>query len=72
MHSISFQIPEVAREDEVQRIATRLAALPGVHAVQGDRRTKIFTMTWNAPTTREDIGNALTELGYTPDMPQMY
>ena len=68
MHSLSFQIPEVARQDEVQRIATRLAALPGVHAVQGDRRTKIFTLTWNGPTTTEDIGNAISGLGYTPQM----
>lgn len=72
MHSLSFQIPVVNREDEVQRIATRLAALPGVRGVQGDRRTKIFTMTWSAPTTRDDISNALNRLGYTPDMPQAY
>ena len=72
MHSLSFQIPAVRLEDEVQRIATRLAALPGVRWVQGDRRTKIFAMTWNAPTTRKDISDALTEIGYTPDMPQFY
>jgi copper chaperone CopZ len=72
MHSLSFQIPVVATEAEVQRIATRLAALPGVRSVQGDRRTKIFAMTWNAPTTRQDIQNALAALGYTPDMPQAH
>ena len=72
MHSLSFQIPEVNREDEVERITARLAALPAGNTAEGDRQTKIFTMTWNEPTTTDDIRDALTEIGYTPDLPQPF
>ena len=68
MRSKSFQITAVRREDEVQRIATTLASLPGVKSVLGDRRTKIFAITWNEPTTLADISKSIAKLGYVPQL----
>lgn len=69
MQSISFQIPAVRREEEMQAILTALRALPGVQMATGEPRTRIFTMTWTGPLKPKDIVNTLTPLGYTPDMP---
>lgn len=69
MQSISFQIPAVNREEEVQKIVSVLQALAGVQSVAGHRQTKIFTMTWTGGLHQRDIINALSAIGYTPDMP---
>jgi copper chaperone CopZ len=68
MQSKTFSIYAVNTQDEVDRIVSAVAGLPGVQQFQGDRSTKLFTITWDKPATLEDVGNMIQGLGYTPAM----
>lgn len=69
MQSMTLQVPVVNEQAEVERIVAALYTLPGVAHVEGDRLTKSFTLTWNEPTTVDDIRDKLVGIGYTPDLP---
>lgn len=68
MQSKTFNIYAVNTQAEVDRIVSAVAGIPGVQAFQGDRTTKLFTLTWDEPATLEDVGNTIQALGYTPAM----
>jgi copper chaperone CopZ len=65
MQSKTFQLPMINRDEDVREIETRVGGIAGVRTVEGDRVTKIFAVTWDAPATWEDIERAVVTLGYT-------
>jgi copper chaperone CopZ len=48
----------------VRTIENEISELPGVQQVQAQEGTKLVTVTFDPPATREQIESLLTEIGY--------
>lgn len=71
MDSKTFMIPTMKAVDAA-RIESALEQINGVRTVQVHLPTHSVTVTWTAPAVWDDIGKRLTELSYTPDLPQPF
>lgn len=69
MDSKTFMIPTMTADDATL-IEAELGKIEGVRGAQVYLPTHSVTVTWSAPATWDDIGKRLTELKFTPDLPQ--
>ncbi len=64
--SKTFSVPNISCEHCVRSIKNEVSEIAGVASVQGDDKTKVVTVAWDAPATWEQIKAALTEIDYPP------
>ena len=50
----------------MRSIKNEVAEIAGVTAVQADEKTKVVTVTWDAPASWDQIKATLTEIEYPP------
>jgi len=62
----TFTVPNISCEHCVRSIRNEVTEIAGVASVQADDKTKVVTVTWNAPANWEQIKVALTEIDYPP------
>lgn len=62
----TFTVPNISCEHCVRSIRNEVTEIAGVASVQADDKTKVVTVTWNAPANWEQIKAALTEIDYPP------
>ena len=67
MVTITYLVPNISCSHCVHTIKTELSELAGVKSVQGDVATKKVVVTFDAPTTNEDLVKLLTEIEYPPE-----
>ena len=66
MTSRSFEVPNVHCMGCVQAIKNELRELDGVASVNGDARSRMIEVEFEAPATWDAIVAALTEIEYPP------
>jgi len=66
MSSKSFEVPNVHCMGCVQAIKNELRELDGVASVNGDARSRMIEVEFEAPATWDAIVAALTEIEYPP------
>ncbi|MDE2750763.1 MAG: heavy-metal-associated domain-containing protein [Chloroflexota bacterium] len=66
MTSKSFEVPNVHCMGCVQAIKNELRELDGVASVNGDARSRMIEVEFEAPATWDAIVAALTEIEYPP------
>jgi copper chaperone len=64
MTTITFKIPNISCSHCIHTIKTELGDLPGVKSVQGSVDTKLVTIGYDDPATREQIEALLAEIEY--------
>ena len=64
MTTITVKTPDISCGHCVHTIQTEVGDLPGVQSVQGREDTKLVTIAFDAPATREQIEALLAEIGY--------
>lgn len=69
MHSETFQLPNVADLQDWKIVENALQQLAGMRKVEVHRPTRLVTVQYSDPTTRDDILRTLGKIGFVPDMP---
>ena len=64
MQSITYTIPNISCAHCVHTIQTEVGELPGVQSVAGSEATKVVTIGYDDPATREQIEALLAEIEY--------
>lgn len=64
MTTLTLKIPNISCAHCVHTIKTELGDLAGVKQVQGDVTTKVVTIGYDDPATREKIEALLAEIDY--------
>ncbi len=64
MTTLTLTIPNISCAHCVHTIKTELGDLAGVKQVQGDVATKVVTIGYDDPATREKIEALLAEIDY--------
>ncbi|MEK7276047.1 MAG: heavy-metal-associated domain-containing protein [Chloroflexota bacterium] len=64
MTTITLKTPAISCGHCVHTIQSELAELPGIKSVQADQTTKLVTINFDSPVTKEEIEKALAEIGY--------
>jgi copper chaperone CopZ len=62
--TVTYNIPNINCNHCVHTITTELSDLPGVKMVQADKDAKVASVTFDAPTTDEQIKARLAEINY--------
>jgi copper chaperone CopZ len=62
----TFSVPNISCEHCVRSIKNEVSEIAGVTAVHADEKTKVVTVTWDAPATWDQIKAMLTEIEYPP------
>lgn len=64
MKKQTFTVPNISCGHCVMTIENEIKALDGIHAVDGDPRSKTVAIEWEAPATLEKIKETLKEINY--------
>jgi copper chaperone len=64
MTTITVNAPDISCSHCVHTIQTEVGELPGVQSVRAQEHTKLVTIAFDAPATREQIEALLIEIGY--------
>ncbi len=64
MTTITLKTPAISCGHCVHTIQSELGELPGIKSVQADQTTKLVTINFDSPATKEEIEKALAEIGY--------
>jgi copper chaperone CopZ len=64
MKTVTYTIPNISCPHCVHTIKTELGELPGVGTVEGNEQTKIVTVGYDDPATKEQIEALLAEIEY--------
>ncbi len=67
MSTLTVHIPNISCAHCVHTIQTEVGDLPGVSGVQADQQTKIVTVAYQPPATRQGIEALLAEINYPAD-----
>lgn len=61
------KVPDMACGRCLNTIKQAVAEVPGVSQVEGNVESKTITVTWDAPTTWEQIDKAIRDVGFSPE-----
>ncbi len=64
MTTLTVHVPNISCAHCVHTIKTEVGELPGVKAVEADERTRLVTIAFEPPATREGIEVLLAEIDY--------
>ena len=64
MEKITLSIPAISCDHCVMNIKRELGEIKGIRKVEGDAKTKVITIEWDAPASLEEIKSALKEINY--------
>ena len=64
MTTMTVKTPDISCSHCVHTIQTEVGDLPGVQTVQAQEDTKLVTIAFDDPATREQIEALLAEIGY--------
>ena len=64
MKTITYTIPNISCGHCVHTIKMELGELPGVSSVEGSEQTKLVTIGYDDPATKEQIEALLAEIEY--------
>ena len=64
MKTITYTIPNISCSHCIHTIKTELGDLAGVKSVEGSEQTKIVTIGYDDPATKEQIEALLAEIEY--------
>ncbi len=64
MTTITLKTPAISCGHCVHTIQSELGELPGIKSVQADQTTKLVTINFDSPATKEEIEKTLAEIGY--------
>jgi copper chaperone CopZ len=67
MATLTLHVPSISCAHCVHTIQTEVGELPGVKTVQADEQTKVVTIGFEPPATRDSIGALLAEINYPAD-----
>ncbi len=66
MKTVTYTIPNISCMHCVHTIKTEVGDLAGVKQVDANEKTKVTTITFDAPATEEKIVELLKEINYPP------
>ncbi len=64
MDTITVKAPAISCSHCVHTIQTEVADLQGVQKVQADEKSKLVTINFDSPATKEVIEKLMAEIGY--------
>ncbi len=64
MTTITLRAPAISCQHCVHTIKTELADVGGVASVDANEKTKLVTVSFDAPATEADIEAKMAEIGY--------
>ncbi len=64
MTTVTYHIPNISCKHCVHTIKMELGELPGVQSVEADADTKKATITFDSPTSEDQIRALLIEINY--------
>ncbi len=64
MTTITVKVPDISCAHCVHTIQTEVSELPGVQSVTADQQTRLVTIGYDDPATREQIEKLMAEIGY--------
>ena len=64
MKTLASTIPNISCSHCVHTIKMEVGDLPGVQSVEGDEQTKVVTIGYDDPATKEQIEALLAEIEY--------
>ena len=67
MTTLTSHVPNISCLHCVHTIQTDVGELPGVKTVRADAQTKVVTIGFDSPATREAIEALLAEINYPAD-----
>jgi len=67
MNTLTLHIPNISCSHCVHTIQTELGDLPGVSTVAANEQTKVVTVAFEPPATRQSIEALLAEINYPAD-----
>lgn len=67
METYEFTVPGISCKHCIHTIETELGETTGVKLVKADLDTKKVRVEFEAPATREILGNLLREINYPPE-----
>ncbi len=68
MKTVTYTIPNISCMHCVHTIKTEVGDLEGVKSVEANAQTKQTTITFETPTTEEQIIDLLKEINYAPEL----
>ena len=66
MKTVTYTVPNISCMHCVHTIKTEVGDLEGVQSVNADAETKQVTISFDAPTTEDQIVALLKEINYEP------
>jgi copper ion binding protein len=64
MNTLTVKAPAISCGHCVKTIQTEVAEITGVQAVKADEKTKMVTINFDSPATKEAIEKLMAEIGY--------
>ena len=64
MKTLTYTVPNISCRHCVHTIKTELGELAGVKSVEASEQTKLVTVGYDDPTTKEQIEALLAEINY--------
>lgn len=64
MTTLTVKAPNISCGHCVHTIQNEVGELPGVNSVQAKEDTKLVTISFGPPATREEIEKLMAEIGY--------
>ena len=64
MNTITYTIPNISCSHCIHTIKMEVGEIPGVQSVEGSEQTKIVTIGYDDPATKEQIEAMLAEIDY--------
>jgi copper chaperone len=64
MTTLTVKAPDISCGHCIHTIQSEVAELPGVKSVQAKEDSKLVTITFDAPATREQVEALMAEIGY--------
>jgi len=64
MNTLTFKIPNISCQHCLHTIKTEVGELPGVKSIEGSVATRVVTIGYDDPATREQIETLLAEIDY--------
>ena len=64
MTTLTVKAPNISCGHCVHTIQNEVGELPGVKSVQAKEETKLVTISFEPPATREEIEKLMAEIGY--------
>jgi copper chaperone len=67
MNTLTVHVPNISCAHCVHTIQTEIGELPGVAVVKANEQTKVVTVAFEPPATRQGIEASLAEINYPAD-----